>query len=75
MSKAMDKLRKEMEKIGEIEAAIEAVYTAHCDECAVDHNANTDSWDIAEKVYELGWRCNAKGVLYCPDCAKKFKIK
>ena len=74
MSKETKPVR-EMRQIMEIEDALEVVYTAHCDECAVDYNNNTSSDDIAEKLHKLGWRCDPEGTLYCPDCAKQRKIK
>jgi hypothetical protein len=69
------KMRKDMAQLAAIENALEVVYTAHCDQCGIDHSDNTDEMSFAEKLQKLGWRCNDADVLFCPQCAKLNKIK
>jgi hypothetical protein len=71
----IEKQREEMRKIGQIIDAIGVVFTAHCEKCGIEHSDNTDEDVFAEKLNTAGWRCDTIGDLYCPDCAKKLKIK
>jgi hypothetical protein len=60
-------------QISQIEECLGVVYTAVCDQCGVDQSDNTDETAFAAKLYDLGWRRNDNGVLFCPTCAPKVK--
>lgn len=57
--------------------AIETAMTITCLSCKTLEKSQTfkDEFDFSESLIEKGWRTTWKLKIYCPECAKKQRMK